>query len=78
MKDKIIMFLNDTFQFAIGSLITIAPLLELAILIYALIVNNAYIVLAVFINHSVFGLFKKSLNSYQQIKGAIIWKLYKE
>ena len=78
MKDKLIMFLNDTFQFAIGSLITVAPFLDLGALIYALVVNNAYIVLVVFINQSIFELFKKSLNSIRQIKGAIIWKLYKE
>ena len=77
MKDKIYMILNDTIMFLFGALIVTYPLINLALAVVAIYLWQPILLVAVFWDFTTKSLITRSWDSLKQIKGAIVWKLFR-
>lgn len=77
MKDKIYMILNDAIMVLFGSLIVVYPLINLALVAVSLYMKFPILIIIVFWDFTTKSLIIRSWDSLKQIKGAIVWKLFR-
>ena len=77
MRDKIYMILNDAIMFLFGALIVLYPLINLALVGISIYMKFPILLIVVFWDFTTKSLIIRSWDSLKQIKGAIVWKLFR-
>ena len=71
------MILNDAIMFLFGALIVLYPLINLALVGISIYMKFPILLIVVFWDFTTKSLIIRSWDSLKQIKGAIVWKLFR-
>jgi len=71
------MILNDAIMFLFGALIVLYPLINLALVGISIYMKFPILLIVVFWDFTAKSLIIRSWDSLKQIKGAIVWKLFR-